>query len=225
MSQYLNLNLKGGAPARLCMMRETVARAHADNMPPSRSFADWRAVRADSVSIESFDGLHAGQQSNGARIWYSHGATGLREQRYCDEVSGARIRHTGWFADSGFIEKVRGVVALLPHGRFVAGYEGSAGDTVIFDKVHTDEVEAARMADEHARVQAEQEKAYSERWQAARDLADNIESERTEIGRLFELRNSKRFGTLELREELNAHIRELRRMRATLAENFADIEL
>lgn len=224
---YFNYTLRGGSYARLCMLKNAAAYTNAPDvlLPPSRRMSDWRVVRASSASLESFDGLRAGRQSDGAAIWYSHGETGLREQRYCDEVSDARIRHTGWFADVGCIEKVRGVVALLPHGRFVAGYELSAGETVIFDKVHHDEVEAAHMADEHARVQAEQEKEYSQRCEDARELRETIALLEGEVLRRFLTRHHPALNQPYADEELRRMISDLRKSRATLAENFSDIEL
>ena len=40
--------------------------------------------------------------------------------RWADKVSGARIYHTGWFTDEYMNgDKIRGVVVLLPHGRFL----------------------------------------------------------------------------------------------------------
>lgn len=222
-AQYLNYSLNGGSYARLCIMRGIAANLNAPDslVPPSKQLADWRAVRANTP--ESYDGLHAGQQSDGSRIWYSHGETGLREQRYCDEVNGARIRHTGWFADVGFMEKVRGVVACLPHGRFVAGYEGSAGDTVIFDKVHHDEVEAAHMADEHARVQAEREKEDSERRQDYTEAKETIAMLEEEVLRRFVTRHHPALAKFYAAEELRRMISDLRKKRFDLIAKFADL--
>lgn len=221
-AQYLNYTLKGGTQYRLFILRGIAAEManRTPALPPSLVPADWRAVRANTP--ESHDALSQGMNSN-VQVWYTHGDAGLRGQRYADEV--VRLSHKGWFCDAHQDEKARGVVALLTHGRYIAGYEGGAGETVYFDKVHTDESDAARMADEHARVHAEQEKEYNERWTDARELLDNIESEREEIGRLFALRNHPRLGTPELREELNAHVRELRKMVERMGRDFADIQL
>lgn len=221
-AQYLNFTLKGGTPARLAILRGIAANMAVcmPAMPPSLVHADWRAVRKNTPV--SHDALSPGFNDK-TPIWYTHGEPGLRGQRYADEI--VRLRHTGWFCDAHNEEKARGVVALLTHGRFIAGYEGSEGETVYFGHVHTDENDAAHMADEHARVHAEQAKEYSERWTDARELLDSIEVQREEIGRLCALRNHPRFGNAQLREDIGTHIRELRKMVERMGRDFADIEL
>lgn len=225
-AQYRNLTLKGGTPARLAILRGIVANMNAadSTLPPSLCHVDWRAFRASTPA--SHDALSQGFNTSGAvreTVWYTHGEAGLRGQRYADEI--VRLRHTGWFCDAHNEEKARGVVALLTHGRFIAGYEGGAGETVYFDHVHTDENRAAHMADEHARIHAAVEKEFSERWHDARELLDSIEIQREEIGRLCALRNHPRFGNAQLREDIGAHIRELRKMVERMGRDFADIEL
>ena len=82
--------------------------------------------------------------------------------QWCDDACSS-IRHTGWWFDDECDEKIRGIVVLLPHGRFMAGWsmgEGMAStiEPGIFDDID----EAARMADEHARVAADNECEYQE---------------------------------------------------------------
>lgn len=226
-AQYLNFTLKGGTPARLAILRGIVANMNASDstLPPSLRCTDWRAFRASTP--ESNDALSPGFNTSGNlrhSVWFTHGDAGLRGQRYADEIN-TRIRHTGWFCDADNQEKARGVVALLTHGRFIAGYEGSAGETVYFDNIHADEIDAANMADEHARIHAEAEKEHSERWRDAYELLGEIEREKEEIGRLCALRNHPRFGNAQLREDIGTHIRELRKMVERMGRDFADIEL
>ena len=80
--------------------------------------------------------------------------------RWCDDIDSS-IRHTGWWTDDDSIDNIRGIVILLPHGRYMAGWSmgehmASAIEPGIFDDID----EAARMADEHARVAADNEREY-----------------------------------------------------------------
>ena len=76
---------------------------------------------------------------------------------WADEVVDSGIRHTGWFGDDfGAGDKVRGIVARISHGRYLAGWslgEGMASgiEPTIYDSAQ----DAARMADELAREVAE----------------------------------------------------------------------
>lgn len=79
---------------------------------------------------------------------------------YCDEISRS-IRHTGWYINQDCDDKIRGIVAKLSNGRFLAGYTmGNCMITTINKKVFHDELDAALYADELARVAAEQEQEY-----------------------------------------------------------------
>ena len=80
--------------------------------------------------------------------------------RWCDDIDSS-IRHIGWWTDDDSIDNIRGIVILLPHGRYMAGWSmgehmASAIEPGIFDDID----EAARMADEHARCAAEHEREY-----------------------------------------------------------------
>ena len=102
--------------------------------------------------------------NNGRGFYLSDAGQPFTRWQWCDDVEGASIRHTGWFTDDyGDSDKIRGIVILLPHGRFMAGWsmgEGMAStiEPGIFDDID----EAARMADEHARVAADNEREYQE---------------------------------------------------------------
>lgn len=89
---------------------------------------------------------------------------------WADQVAGAGIRHTGWFTDGQQNETIRGIVARLPHGLFMAGWsmgEGMASevDATVFDS----EVYAAFVADSMAERAAENEREYQEREEAERE--------------------------------------------------------
>lgn len=81
------------------------------------------------------------------------------------------LNHDGWFTDDMQDNTFRPRVWLLAHGRFLAGYDASEWDTVQLDRaVYDDEREAWRAADRMAERDAETERDYSERWQAARNV-------------------------------------------------------
>lgn len=89
------------------------------------------------------------------------------------------LDHDGWFTDDQQDNTLRPRVWLLPHGRFLAGYDASAWDTVRLDAaVYDDEREAWRAADHMAERDAETERDYSERWNAAQRVNDDREEKR-----------------------------------------------
>lgn len=130
------------------------------------------------ATLASDTGLSQGFNGTGAArvpVWYTQDGPQFRDERFCDDV--ARIDHRGWFADADGYETVRGIVARLPHGRFIAGYlMSSNNERVYFPDVFDDESEAAHMADEHARIVAESEREYNERWQEAREVEEETET-------------------------------------------------
>lgn len=92
------------------------------------------------------------------------------------------LDHDGWFTDVYMCNTFRPRVWLLPHGRFLAGYDSTEWDTMRLDTaVYYDERAAWRAADSMAERDAETERDYSERWQAAREVADAREEKREEM--------------------------------------------
>lgn len=82
---------------------------------------------------------------------------------WCDEAKEVNINHTGWFCDEYQDEKIRGIVARLPHGRFLAGWsmgEGMASE--VDGELYNDEGSAALAADSMAEDAAEREREYQE---------------------------------------------------------------
>jgi len=77
-----------------------------------------------------------------------------------------------WYADDECIDTIQGLILLLPHGRFLAGYTMGQGMSSGVDAdVFTDKDEAEQRADECARIVAEKERDYqaSERERLAED--------------------------------------------------------
>lgn len=85
--------------------------------------------------------------------------------KWCDEVDGCHVDHTGWYTDEyGDSWKIRGIVLRLPNNRgFLAGCSMGRGmaSTVEY-QIYDDEVDAAYAADSIAESTAESERDYQE---------------------------------------------------------------
>lgn len=163
------------APRRLAMFRDEAA---------SRTWArpmTWRDVRFATLRSE----IGLGQGFNGATpVWYMHeGEDCFRRVRDAHEI--VRLDHTGWYTDAdenGGNELAIGIVASLPHGRFLAGYRLTVnGERVFFPSLFIDERDAARMADEHARVIGEEESEYQMTERARLDAEDRDAEDETAL--------------------------------------------
>lgn len=86
---------------------------------------------------------------------------------WCDEVDGVRINHGGWYCDDTCTDTIRGIVAILPHGRFLAGWSmgehmASSVDGFIYSTIE----DAAHAADSMAQSAADREREYRETFDA-----------------------------------------------------------
>jgi hypothetical protein len=103
--------------------------------------------------------------------------------KWCDNISRS-ISHTGWFCDEFQDSKMRGIVVLLSHSRYLAGWsmgEGMASE-ISYD-LYTDEEEAARAADSMAENAAEKEREYQDeenRLQDEEEANQGADEEETE---------------------------------------------
>ena len=100
--------------------------------------------------------------SNTGRGFYlSDAGQPFTRWEWCDDVD-TSIRHTGWFCDEyGDGDKIRGIVVLLPHGRYMAGWSmGKGMASTIEHGVFDDIVDAARVADSIAENAADNEREY-----------------------------------------------------------------
>jgi hypothetical protein len=108
--------------------------------------------------------------NNGRGFYLDDADRPFTRWQWCDDVD-TSIRHTGWYTDDhGTNDKIRGIVIMLPHGRFMAGWSmgehmASAIEPGVFDDID----EAAQMADEHARVAADNQREY----QASQDTDED----------------------------------------------------
>ena len=145
---------KGGSPARMAILR-MIAADSANNRNPSTRLHpnDWRAARR--YTLCNYAAAYCAGINQGSQNWYSHAGEQFRNEKDANDCAGGPD-HRGWYTDSEGYDKAVGIVASLTHGRFIAGYRWTSNsERVYFDGVFTDEAEAARMADEHARVFAE----------------------------------------------------------------------
>lgn len=168
---------KGGTSARMAILR-MIAADSANNRNPSTRLqpGDWRAARR--YTLCNYAVAYCAGINQGGNEWYSHTGEQFRNERDADACNGGQD-YSGWFTDSERYDTAIGIVASLTHGRFIAGYRCTSNDErVYFDGVFTDESEAARMADEHARVFADSAREDSARYEAMRDAEDTAEEKR-----------------------------------------------
>ena len=228
MSDKRFFNLAIPAPARLALMRAAFEN-HAKKYPHCPEHAKprtWRDIRAYTLGTwraAFIAGLHQGRDIKNP-IWYTHDGKQFRNEREAHKILD-RLGHTGWFTDVHEYETACGIIANLPHGRFIAGYTLSdSGERVYYPQVFTDEREAAYMSDEHARVYAENAREYSEKYEAARELELEIEEKRGELCKLFEIRNIKGKHWWEHpRELIRELIEEIREMQETLKNEYSGV--
>jgi hypothetical protein len=147
------------------------------------TFGNWRAAFGELA--QGFNGEGYARKA----IWYAHTGEQFRNERDANDIDGAR-GYAGWFTDAYGDEKAIGIVGMLTHGRYVAGYRWTSNDErVYFDEVFSDEVDAAKYADQCAESFAEKERDYSEQWQAARALEDATEDALTRLRECIALRH------------------------------------
>lgn len=194
---YLRL-LNGGTRYRMMRLRDRVVQSQ--NKPQSLQIADWRKARACGFHNweAAYCALDQGEQ-NGDKVWYTHCGEYFRNERFADEI--VRNLPRGWYTNHyGTTYKdgsglARGIVASLPHGRFIAGYWfGDNGERVWFDEVFTDEDDAAQRADSHAERFAEMCREDSERF-ANMQLAEfDVEEKTNALQESIALRHHTKFG-------------------------------
>lgn len=223
-------DLKIGAPARMRNMRAEFV-VHATKYPHCPEHVKpktWLDVRTSTLGnyaaaccalSQGFDGTGAHKTP----VWYCHTGPQFRGEREACEVSDYVRRESGggWYTNTYRDETARGIVARLTHGRFIAGYMWTSnGARVYFPDVFDDEEDAARMADEHARVFAENAMEDSEKCDAAQEMEYKIETAETRLRECIVLRHKKCMDYV--RAEISEIIKSIRNMRETLQRDFAD---
>jgi len=181
------LNLKVPAYARLATLRG-MAVLHNERRPPSTQ-CDWRKMRACGYhNVRQYCADLSQGRNGGDTVWYTHTGEAFRNERDADDIV-SRLP-SGWFTDNDQNDKAVGIVASLPHNRFIAGYRWTCNDErVYFGEVFTDEDDAARMADEHARVFSEQAREQDERFQDMARADATLEEARDALQHALKARN------------------------------------
>ncbi len=219
--QYLRLN-KGGAYARLGILRGIVAIANASHKPPSLIPATWREARRYGFGNwrAAYCDMSQGLNDN-KPVWYAHTGEQFRDERdYREIVTSAR--HTGYYCDTEQSGLAIGIVGRLTHGRFIAGYRlTDNGERVYFGEVFTDEREAADMADEHARIIGEAELENAEQYREAQNLESETEAAFSRLRECLALRHKACMKYA--RDEVSALVRTIRNNRETLRTRYAGI--
>jgi hypothetical protein len=214
---YLRM-VQGGARARLTRLRDHAAQS------PSHRLVDWHAARKwgfDSWE-QAYGTLAQGYDSTGpgrVPVWHTHAGPEFRDER--DSYDIGRDFAQGWCTDTDCSDTASGIVARLPHGRFIAGYRWTSNnERVYFPQVFDDESDAARMADEHARVFAERAREDSERFEQIQSLGFRIDEQIRGLRRLIRLRNDAvlRAQGEPIRAEIEAVCNRIRTLRDELAE-------
>lgn len=156
-----------GAPARLAAIRGGMKRDYTLNT--------WRNAYGA--------GLH-----HGGGQWYTHGGEQFRDERDAHDILPRLPR--GWYTDADANETAVGIVARLPHGRFIAGYRWTSnGERVYFPEVFTDEDDAAGAADGHAERFAEDAREDDERFRAMADAEGHAEAVADDVAMAYQARN------------------------------------
>jgi hypothetical protein len=183
MTKYLNLQI--GAAARLAILKRDCEQWK--KQYPSSQVETWRDVRF--ANLRSQSGLAQGL-SNKEPVWYCHDGEQFRNER--DSHSVTRMDHTGWFTDIDCSSTAIGIVASLPHGKFIAGYRWTENDErIYYPEIFDDENDAAHMADEHARVFAEDEQENDRIGNEASKLQDKNEQALQRLRECIVLRHNK----------------------------------
>jgi hypothetical protein len=226
MSDIRFFNLSIPAPKRLQMMREAFAN-HGAKYPRCPEYAKpktWRDVRAY--------GLHTWESAfctldQAPGQWYAHTGEQFRRECFADEMPDSPIDHRGWhtmangdtFKDGTGL--ARGIVARLPHGRFIAGYFwGDNGERVYFPEVHTCPRDAARAADSHAESFAESAREDSERFDRMQDAESAVQDAIGKLRDTWALRRKGRRTSDRVRDAIEA----LREARAEFIDAVNDYE-
>ena len=210
----------GGTRARMAILR-MIAADSANNINPHSRLqpGDWRKARDTTLGkYESYFGMLSQGRNNDEPVWYSFIEGYFRRETTCAAMLGRNYQ--GYCSDD-MGTTISGIVASLTHGRFIAGYEVSdTGERVYYGDIYSDEYECARMADNHARVAAEKEREYRERWRAAQELNDALQEAQDSIRELWSARHNR-----AVRKLIHEHITTARASRIQLNNEYSDIEV
>lgn len=208
-----------GSPVRLAILRTMSAesvnnRNEATRLQPG----DWKGARRHTLaSYESAygmlsQGFNGTNDRNRVPVWYCHAGEYFRGERDASDITRDL---PGYYTDMSGHENAIGIVARLPHGRFLAGYRWTSNrERVYFSEVFTDDEDAARAADSHAEHFAESARADSERFDAMQNAELDCETLCETLRGMLPGRNASEY----LRDKVRETIEQLRGARETLAD-------
>jgi hypothetical protein len=190
--EYFDLSIP--APKRLAMMRADFA-GHPTKYPHCPEFykpKDWRSVRG--ATLQNYEG-YFGTASLGFNpgpcgknipvlTSFDEASLPVRSIQFCDEILPRAINHNGWYADAdGAQGIIRGIVAALPHGRFLSGYHWTDnGEYVLFlNEIFDSADDAARDADHEAERYAEICREDDTNYRAMANAENTVEDQESDL--------------------------------------------
>lgn len=213
-TNYLNLAI--GAPKRLAILKRD-AEQFAVKYPHIIESKTWRNMRYGN--LRSTSTLDNGID-NGKQIWYSHAGEQFRNERDCTDIS--RRDYNGWYTDVHQYDTAIGIVAGLPHGKFLSGYRWTSNDErVYFSDIFEDESDAANMADEHARVFSEACMEDSYKFEECRKLENEEEEAIERLQECLALRHCDKLSK-DYAEEAKKIVERIREIRASLKADYSE---
>lgn len=218
MKNYLNLAI--GAPRRLAILKRDAEQFLVRN-PHLAKFGtvkkSWKDVRY--ATFKSERGLSQGF-NDGMPVWYGFElADYFRETKEAHDI--ISLRHTGYYTDLDCCHLAKGIVASLPHGKFLAGYYWEDnGEYCFYEEIYTDKEDAARAADSYAESFADEAREHDYQYRQARDLEDEIEQSLQRLRECIALRHRKCMDYV--REEILELTERIRSKRKTLATEYAE---
>lgn len=222
--RYLNLNIT--ARGRLAALKAAADKLNAGHNARKASGNPepytWRDVRYSGFHNAATNCITLSRGMDGDKpVYYTHCGQQFPREIFVDEFRDDNgrplIEHTGWFANVDWSNKIRGIIVRLPHGRYLAGYfQSDNGERVYYPEIYDSEREAVYAADRLA----ETEREYSERWNAARELENEISDAETRLRECLALRNNPCF--TRLRIEAAYLIERIREIRESLKTEYAD---
>jgi hypothetical protein len=185
-------NLRGGARGRLANYRAKAAKSlatiRANHSPESAAlllaagYATWQRQRYITPSGLGFNAPAGGfRASDDGKVWYADSGAldHLRTKDAADVLREAgrhyAAKETRWYCDADQSETIDAHVCQLParggREQWLAYITWSDADGIVINRtIHDSAEDAATDAAETARIYAEREREYSERWNAAREL-------------------------------------------------------
>jgi hypothetical protein len=164
----------------------------------------WRDVRFAKLTSDS--GLSRGFNPDGA-VWYAFSAQ-FDAERDAHEV--LTLRHTGYYTDMECDGRAIGIVAKLPHGRWLAGYRWTDNDErVYYGHIYDSENDAAHAADSHAESFAELQRESDERFMEMTRAEGRVEECESEVRNAWDARHASAYWREYMRDRI-ANLKEAR---------------